>query len=331
MFANCALMLLAGLAQTSPPQPPPIVFEFSKTTTFYYQKPDPSVALKLFHELIKKENAEHPWFADREHTLNLFAAQLGDIAARNPKIVREYEAAFAEASVAGRRIIVRVLTNCGDKETVNRINGWLADPKVTAVRGELEALKKHLEGPNRKGVRDRAAHTPADLDFLWCNFFITGEYAPIARILDVLDLPDVPENATMRRVASWSLGSNMQQHAKLLELVKAQVKNRPEPSRKMAESFIQILEALPGQWESQDGEKNPLKFGKDGSFKCGFIKDNAEWKIAVGNFSVVADGKVATKAEHAGSTLYQTFTFKDGVLSGSRGPNPNVQWKKVKP
>jgi hypothetical protein len=263
--------------------------------------------------------------------LNLFAAQLGDIAAGQPKILREYEAAFGSASVGGQRVIVRVLTNCGDKETVNRVNAWLADPKVTAVRGELESLKKHLEDPARKHVRDRPAQTPADLDYLWCNFFITGEYAPISRILDVLDLPDSPDNATMKRVAGWSLGSNLQQHPKLLELVKTQAKNRPEQSRKVAERLIQILEALPGKWESRDGDKNPLEFGKDGSYKCGFIQENGEWKIAVGSYSLMADGKIGTKAEHAGSTLYQTFTFKDGVLSGSRGPKQNVEWKKTKP
>jgi hypothetical protein len=44
----------------------------------------------------------------------------------------------------------------------------------------------------------------------------------------------------------------------------------------------------------------------------------------------VGDGKIMTKAEHAGSTLTQTFTLRNGVLTGARGPNPKVEWKKEK-
>jgi hypothetical protein len=72
-------------------------------------------------------------------------------------------------------------------------------------------------------------------------------------------------------------------------------------------------------------------FGKDGSFQCGFVKEKGEWVMAKGTFMLTPDGKIATKAESGGSTIYQTFTIKDGVLTGSRGPNPKVEWKKVRP
>jgi hypothetical protein len=53
--------------------------------------------------------------------------------------------------------------------------------------------------------------------------------------------------------------------------------------------------------------------------------------MATGQYTLTADGKIATKAEHGGSTVYQTFTLKDGVLTGSRGLKENVEWKKDKP
>ena len=100
--------------------------------------------------------------------------------------------------------------NCGDKETMKRIDAWLADRRYAGVRPELEALKKHLQDPKRTHVRDRPAQEPKELDLLWGNFFITGEYAPVSRILDVFDEPDASELDTLKRVARWSLGSNRQ-------------------------------------------------------------------------------------------------------------------------
>jgi hypothetical protein len=232
-----AFILVAGiLGQT--PDLPPVIKDFSKRATFYYRSPDPTLGPKMLQELLKKENIEHPWFAQNGYVLGLIGAQLGDIACGNPKIVREYEAAFPDAALTGRKVVVRALRNCGDKDTVKKIDAWLADPKYADVQGELKDLKKHLEDPNRRGVRDRPATSPDDLDLLWCNFFITGEYAPISRILDVLDLPDARENEVLKRVARWSLGSNLQQHPKLVQLVREHAKQRAAGSRKAIDEMI---------------------------------------------------------------------------------------------
>jgi hypothetical protein len=124
---------------------------------------------------------------------------LGDIAIGKPEIVRAYEAEFAGASLAGRRVIVRALMNCGDGETLKQVTTWLGDRNIGDIKPELTNLKKHLEDPARKQVRDRPARDPDNLDLLWSNFFITGEYAPVSRILDVFDRPDAKENETLKR------------------------------------------------------------------------------------------------------------------------------------
>src|SRR5262245_28074093 len=206
--------------------------------TYYYTSPDPELGPKLLTDLLRKGNVDHPWFANKDHVLFLIGAQLGDMAAGRPKAVRAYEAALADAPLAGRRVILRALTNCGDVQTLKRVDAWLSDRRHADVRGELEALKKHLEDPQRKHVRDRPARGPDDLDFLWGNYFITGEYAPVARILDVFDLPDERENEVLKRVARWSFGSNLQQHPKLVELVQKHAKDRPEGSRKVLDELL---------------------------------------------------------------------------------------------
>jgi hypothetical protein len=326
----CHLIVVVSSLLGQSPELPPFVKEHARTVTLYYRSPDPGLGPKLLRELLKKENLEHPWFVKNDYALLLNAALLGDIATGKPKVVREYEAAFTGAPPAGRRIIARSLMNCGDRETLKRIDAWLADPRYADSRADLEALKKHLEDPGRKHVRDRPAQTPEDLDRLWGNFFITGEYAPVSRILDVLDLEAAGDKVVLIRVARWSLGSNLLQHARLVEVVREHVKDRPKESRKVVEELIRMVNELPGRWLSQDGDKEPLVFGKDGSFKCGFIKEKGEWVMAAGQYTFTADGKIATKAEHEGSMLYRTFTLRDGVITGSRGPKENVEWKKDK-
>jgi hypothetical protein len=325
-MSTAPLMLAISVLVGQPT--PPLFREYQKAMTFYYLAPDPALGPRMLKDLLKKENLEHPWFAKNEPVLHLIAVQLGYIAAGKPAIVRKYEALFPGAPPAGQRVIVRALMDCGDQQTLRQVESWLADQKLAGLRVELTDLKKHLEDPARKRPRDQPARTPHELDRLWSDFFITGEYQPIARLLDVLDLPGAPENAVLKRVARWSLASNLQQHARLRELVRDNVNQRPESSRKVCEKLLALLDALPGRWLSQDGDAEPLVFGKDGSFQCGFIKEDGKWAMAKGVYTITGEEKIATRAEHKGSTLTQTFTFTNGVVIGSRGPNPRVEWKK---
>jgi hypothetical protein len=242
MHSSVAFVLAATLiAQQS--KLPPFVQEHERTLTYYYQSPNPELGPQLLKELLDKKNLEHRWFADKQYVLILLSAQFGDIAAGKPKIVRKYEAAFASASPAGRRVILGALENCGDKETLKQVDRWLADPHNENVRPELETLQRQLKDPNHKHVRDRPARTPDDLDLLWVNYFITGDYAPISRLLDVLDLPDRETNQVLKGAARWSIGSNLQQHPKLVELVQKHAKERSAASQKTIADLIKSSRA----------------------------------------------------------------------------------------
>src|SRR5262249_43447437 len=126
MHLAVATLLTASLIG-QPPDLPPFARDHAKTMTYYYKSPDPALGPKLLKDLLKKENVEHPWFAKNDHVLNLITSQLGDIAAGKPKIVRAYEAAWTDASAPGRRLIVRALMNCGDRETLKLLDTWVTD------------------------------------------------------------------------------------------------------------------------------------------------------------------------------------------------------------
>jgi hypothetical protein len=237
MQTTCWLLLSASLI-AQPDNLPPLFKTYAPKMTYYYKSPDASLGPKMLKDLLKEENIGHPFFDKNAHVLTIIAAQLGDIAVGKGAIVRQYEAEFALAPASGRKVILRALATCGDKETAKQLEGWLADKRSADLRADLEALQKHLADPKRRHVRDRPATTPDDLDLLWANFFITGEYAPVARILDVFDLPDAKENQVLKRVAKWSLGSNLQQHPKLVELVEKNRKGRPAGSKKVIDELI---------------------------------------------------------------------------------------------
>jgi hypothetical protein len=237
MQTACWLLYAASLV-AQPDNLPPLFKTYAPKMTYYYKSPDTTLGPKMLKDLLREENINHPFFSKNAHVLNIIAAQLGDIAAGKGAIVRQYEAEFATAPAPGRKVILRALANCGDMETAKRLKGWLADKRFADLRADLEALQKHLADPKRQHVRDRPAKTPDDLDLLWSNFFITGEYAPVARILDVFDLPDAKENEVLKRVAKWSLSSNLQQHPKLVELVEKNRKGRPEGSKKVIDELI---------------------------------------------------------------------------------------------
>lgn len=336
MHTSSVVCLLSALVA----QPPTSFQEYAKTAMTYYTAPDPAFGPRLLKELLRKENLELPFFANNDHLLNIHAQLLGDIAAGKPKIVREYEDLFGKTPAAGQRLIVRALRICGDGETKAKIDEWIKQATDAGIRSELSEMKKHLDDPKRKHIRETPAREPKDLDLLWANFFITGEFAPIGRLLDVFDQPDTQQNATLKRVAKWSLSSNLQQHAKLGDLVRRHADERKGGSRKIvdelappmldAKTQAAIKAVVVGKWLSDDNEKIPLEFLADGSASVAFFKENGAWVLARGTFTIVNKETIRSQASYQGSTLTQSWQVKDGTLLGSHGPRREVRWVKSK-
>jgi uncharacterized protein (TIGR03066 family) len=86
-----------------------------------------------------------------------------------------------------------------------------------------------------------------------------------------------------------------------------------------------------GRWVSQDADKEPLVFGKDGKFECGFGKKDGKWVMAVGTYTIAADGTIKATATHGGAKLGMQMKLKDGVITMPRGPKLRVAYKKEKP
>jgi uncharacterized protein (TIGR03066 family) len=90
----------------------------------------------------------------------------------------------------------------------------------------------------------------------------------------------------------------------------------------------EIPKTLIGTWHSQDGDNQPIVFEKDGTFHYGWKKDGADWKMATGTFAIDKAGKITAELKYEGVVFKPWYKFKDGMMTGPRGPKPTVTWKK---
>lgn len=103
------------------------------------------------------------------------------------------------------------------------------------------------------------------------------------------------------------------------------------------EGKTDLKAALVGKWQSDDAQKHPIEFLKDGTAKVGFIKKRGKWLINSGKWTVSEEGYVEVKGKVKGTpdegvSFKDWWNLKDGVLVGPWGPNKKMlKWVKVKP
>ena len=228
--------LVAGFPAADPP--PVIAWLNSHKVEFHYRDPVPNLAEQLLVEALKPENVDDPWFKERWDVLEIIGTHLGDLAIGDETLPRRYEAAFPTTTDTGRKLLIAAVKICGDETSQKAVAGWLKDPAYGALKTDLEALQSHLKDPKRKHYREVPVKTPHDVDMLWGNFYVTGEYEPVSRILDVFDGPDDKDTPVLRRVAKFSLGANLQRHKKLVELIQKHRKERGAGSEKVLGELI---------------------------------------------------------------------------------------------
>lgn len=88
-----------------------------------------------------------------------------------------------------------------------------------------------------------------------------------------------------------------------------------------------IPDALVGRWVSQDAERRPVEFAKDGTCRYGWEKKDGAWVMAAGTFHMEAADRARFRIEHGGVVLGKWFRLKDGVLETPLPPK-GLTWKK---
>jgi uncharacterized protein (TIGR03066 family) len=87
-----------------------------------------------------------------------------------------------------------------------------------------------------------------------------------------------------------------------------------------------VPEALIGRWVSQDADKRPVEFKKDGTCEYGWEKKDGEWVMVTGTFKMDGD-RAKADFKHGGVSLGLWWRLKDGQLETPKDVRP-VIWKK---
>ncbi len=173
--------------------------EVGKFITYYHRKPEPTRVPEMLTAALKEVSGEPSPFRP-DNGPELTATAFGHMGKGQPKLVRHYESLFDDSGKQGKTFLLHALRVCGDADTSKRMEKWAGDPRNADCKKEIEVARTFLADPKRELARDRAAKTPEDLDLLWADFLVTGEYTPVGRILGVLEEPRTLRAAVEKRL-----------------------------------------------------------------------------------------------------------------------------------
>ncbi len=95
----------------------------------------------------------------------------------------------------------------------------------------------------------------------------------------------------------------------------------------LAATAADTPEALIGRWVSQDAERKPVVFNKDGTCRYGWEKKDGDWVMVSGTYAMEAADRARARFEHGGITLSLWWRLKDGRLETPKKGPPTI-WKK---
>jgi hypothetical protein len=103
----------------------------------------------------------------------------------------------------------------------------------------------------------------------------------------------------------------------------------------LALALQQMLEdpraLIVARWLSDDAEKRPAEFLKDGTVKIGYGKRDGKWLVAAGRYAVSPRGLVEGKVKWEGGSLRLSWVLtEDGCLVSPRGGDLAVRWVRAK-
>jgi hypothetical protein len=170
---------------------PPATGDALRAATSFGKDPDPKGASRALAGLVQSGDLDSPFFRERPDRFLILAHGFGHIARRCPEVLRRAESLVEpNKDPVARRFLLAVLSVGADDTTRGKLEVWSREPGLEPVHAEIDDVRKALADGKVRLPRDRAASDPLELDLLWADYLATGEYAPIARILDVLDRPD---------------------------------------------------------------------------------------------------------------------------------------------
>jgi len=246
---SLGLVAQAGAQQTAAPganpqqagPPPASVRAAFDLLGHYHEKPDPDRACLILEQMLKTQALADPSFTERPDRFVIMAHGYGHLARGTPERVRLYERFFQKTArdTTGRRFILAALALCADADTPAAFNAWSENEAYRDVWPEIDEIHAALKDQALKLPRERTPRMPLDLDLLWIDFYVTGDYAPIEQLLNVLDRPDLIRD----KIAS-TVTANPQAKASLMPVFKTLGMTDPKNPERLSEVDLDYLASV---------------------------------------------------------------------------------------
>lgn len=255
---------------------------FDRFTSHYYEAPQPERAPEMLHVFLTDIVPSKQDLQQDTHSLMLAAYFFGRLGVGHSHLVRQYEALFATSPPVGRLALLEVLRICGDEITRTKLQQWQADPAFQSHHSQLTSVRERLGAPMVSPL-SRETATPADLDLLWMEFFLTGDPKPIRKLLDVVDRPD----HIRQRLDQWLTDhpekparAQMEKLFGELDITYDPSTNRMMPGQDLDVHCARILQALAGKSVSEPFTqlKRTLNFSDQEVVQMA-IKGVASWAL----------------------------------------------------
>ncbi len=259
---------------------PAVEKKYQDILTNFYKNPEPQkIPAALEHYAASNFPKTQP-----PEVLGAVAYIFARIAQQEPALVPKYREVFVKTSHPGRLFVLMVLELCGDekvevflKEKLDDKNFKLEKPAI------LEALKKGIPYPFNPLAQE--VKKAVDIDFLWADFFVTGQKEPLLRIIDVVSRDDL----FRKKLLEWMLAKHskiekkkssdlLQQEVQIdMDFAKAKI-DYPGDMDVMYSSYL-TKTARPGQPSKKALEIRKILNLSDEEIEYMMIKAAAVWSL----------------------------------------------------
>lgn len=159
---------------------------FDNFMTYYYSNPAVEKVPQALEYFIFSDFYSTN-FNKEFHAIDMIAYFFGSLAEKNPKLLREYEKIYDRITNKEKVFIHSIFSIYRDNETETFLQN-----KINQNPHLENAIKQLINEPfygTKAFVKEVSNFN--ELDFLWVEFFVTGEQKPILKIIDVLAWEDL--------------------------------------------------------------------------------------------------------------------------------------------
>jgi tetratricopeptide (TPR) repeat protein len=182
--------------------------EFNDFTTYYYLSPQPDMAPQALNYFLSSKLFFRDNINTNGHVIEMFTYFFGRVADINPYLIREYEKYYDAEDKFGKSFLMNIFSIASDEQNKQFFKEKLTTETDNEMKDFLEKIIAMPPLGNKRiieGVKDYN-----DLDFMWMEFFITGNKEPIVKLVDVL----AREDRFKKKLLIWASNKHNEKETK---------------------------------------------------------------------------------------------------------------------